>query len=73
MSYDLETLLLVGAAIAAVLVMLAIVRKIASSRPTRRRPGGIETHSVKECPSCGWKGAVSKYHKKCSNCGEDLA
>jgi hypothetical protein len=33
---------------------------------------GLETHVHKECASCGWSGTVSKYVKKCSNCGASL-
>jgi hypothetical protein len=33
---------------------------------------GASAREFKECASCGWRGTVSKFHKKCSQCGCDL-
>lgn len=58
----LQILLLAGGA----LVLLAIVRSVASSlRGTA--PGPHQAR--RRCASCGWTGTVSKHKPRCGTCG----
>jgi hypothetical protein len=71
MSFDAITVIGVVIALA---VALYVVKTIISAvkGPEKKSGTGLETHVHKECASCGWSGTVSKYVKKCSNCGESL-
>jgi hypothetical protein len=62
-----KTLVIIGILVAAVFVVGGIVSRL-------RKKGGDERpgYVYKECASCGWKGQVSKFHKKCSRCGDSL-
>jgi hypothetical protein len=58
----------VGIAVAGV-VGAAVYRWIFRDR---REVAETSTHIRKECLSCGWQGLVSKFHKKCPNCGDEI-
>lgn len=71
MGYDPITL--VGLVIAVVVLLYVVKTILAAVRaPRKDAKSGLETHMFKECASCGWSGTVSKYVKKCSNCGASL-
>lgn len=67
MTWDVKTLSLIGIAIAVGLFLIGLL-----SRWGKKSPGEEAGYQYKECLSCGWKGKVSKFHKKCSNCGDRL-
>jgi hypothetical protein len=66
----MSTLSMLIVILAAALGLLAALLLI--MRRKKKVPEALETHVRKQCASCGWEGSVSKYHKKCSNCGETL-
>jgi hypothetical protein len=68
MPFDLTTTLLVTAG---GLILLFVIRLI-SKALSKKEQAGPSTHEFKECYSCGWKGKVSKFHKKCPSCGDTL-
>jgi hypothetical protein len=61
---------LIAAVIAALYLLKTVLSKVKGGGKESKT--GLETHIYKECAVCGWSGAVSKYVKKCSNCGADL-
>jgi hypothetical protein len=65
---------MVMAGIAGIVILFLVVTVFrALSKDTKAgQHGGSETHMQKECAMCGWEGMVSKFHKKCSNCGSEL-
>ncbi len=67
MTWDVKTLSLIGIAIAVGLFLLGLL-----FRSGKKGQGEDAGYVYKECLSCGWKGKVSKFHKKCSNCGDSL-
>ncbi len=65
--------------VTSILIIVGIVVVIFGARALWKAlssPGGDDpteqTHEFKQCPSCGWEGKVSKFHKKCSKCGAEL-
>jgi hypothetical protein len=62
-----RTLVIIGILVVIVLVIVGFLSRLARKDETDR-PGYV----FKECAACGWKGQVSKFHKKCSRCGDTL-
>ena len=70
MTVDMGTVVVVAIVTVAALIIVRIL--IGLSRRSRGETPLSSAQEYKECPSCGWSGQVSKFHKKCSNCGETL-
>jgi hypothetical protein len=66
-TWDVKTLTIVGLAVAVGLFFVGLFLR--SGKKGQADQAG---YVFKECLSCGWKGKVSKFHKKCSNCGDSL-
>jgi hypothetical protein len=69
---ELKTLVIVGLAVVLILFIAGTILRAMSKGSKKEPEDALETHVMKECASCGWKGKVSKYHKRCSGCGEEL-
>ena len=69
MDFDIKTIVIVVIAFFVVLFVLKLLFRILGGGKE-----GLETGSQvnKQCASCGWKGQVSKFHRKCPNCGTEL-
>ena len=69
MDYDTTTTVAVAIGIIVLFFVLrAIFRAVARGGEKEAETGQIQ----KQCTGCGWEGTVSRYHKKCPNCGSDL-
>ena len=69
MSWDITTIVIVVVAFFAIMYILKLVFQALGGGKADQ----VSSAQVyKECPSCGWKGVVSKYHRKCSKCGTEL-
>jgi hypothetical protein len=69
MNLDLGTILTVVVVAVAGLLVLALLMK---GFGKKSGPDVSQTHVHKECTGCGWEGSVSKFHRKCPNCGDAL-
>lgn len=69
MSFDFTTIATVLAVAVVALIVLSLVMR---GFGKKSGPDRSQTHVNKECAGCGWKGSVSKFHKKCPNCGAAL-
>jgi hypothetical protein len=63
---EIKTLVLIGIALAVGLIVLRFFLR--SGKKEQEEAGYV----YKECLSCGWKGKVSKFHKKCPNCADSI-
>jgi hypothetical protein len=63
---EVKTLIIIAIAIAVGLGILGFFFK--SGKKEQEEAGYV----YKECLSCGWKGKVSKFHKKCPNCADSI-
>ena len=69
MSMDTTSAIIIGALFGAALIVGSLLRKMLREGNDKPDPS---THVRKECTGCGWAGTVSKFHKKCPNCGEEI-
>lgn len=68
MDVNLTTALVVAGALVAVFVLWKVLASVFG----RKTDHVTSAHMHKECAGCGWKGVVSKYHRKCPSCGAEL-
>jgi hypothetical protein len=72
MSSDPIAMIAIAVAVVVVGFLAVTIWRAAAKGETKTASDGLETHVRKQCLSCGWEGMVSKYHKKCSKCGDKL-
>ena len=70
MALEMGTATVVGIAVALAIVIVGLMM-ILSRRGCTKAPQS-SAHEHKECLSCGWSGQVSKFHRKCPNCGDTI-
>ncbi|MBI5570992.1 MAG: hypothetical protein HY914_13695 [Desulfomonile tiedjei] len=70
MTLDIGTTTVVGIAVVLAIVILGLM--IILSRRGRTKAPESSAHEHKECLACGWSGQVSKFHRKCPNCGDTI-
>lgn len=63
---EIKTLIFIGIVIVIGLSVLGFFFR--SGKKGQEEPGYV----FKECLSCGWKGKVSKFNKKCPNCADSI-
>lgn len=64
--YTVQDLLVIAGVAVAVLILLAILKRVFSGR-------GSPAHTQRaRCSRCGWEGAVSRYAGRCPGCNQPL-
>lgn len=69
---DPVAIIAIAVGVVVICFIAVTIRRAAGKGGEKPAAAGLETHVRKQCLSCGWEGMVSKYHKKCSNCGDKL-
>ena len=64
---EVKTIIIIAIGIAVGLFVLGLIFR--SGKKGQAEDAG---YVYKECLSCGWKGKVSKFHKKCPNCADSI-
>jgi anaerobic ribonucleoside-triphosphate reductase len=62
------TLLEWGLALIGIMVLFSIINLITGKKKT----AGADNLSAASCLGCGWEGPVSKYHRTCPRCGNNI-
>jgi predicted Zn-ribbon and HTH transcriptional regulator len=53
-------------------VIVLLIAGIALQSLRKEKPVGEDLLREANCPSCGWKGRLSKYQRKCPGCNGEL-
>ena len=69
MDFNITTIVVV---VVVFFIVLYVLKLLFRALGVGKQDMGSSSQVYKQCASCGWKGQVSKFHRKCPNCGTEL-